>query len=431
MKTIRCAIYTRKSVEEGLEQEFNSLDAQRLACESYIKAKEFDGWTLVPKHYDDGGFSGANLNRPRFQELMNDIRSRQIDMVVCYKIDRLSRSLMDFTQVFEEFEKYEVSFACVTQEINTSTSMGRMVMNLLMTFAQFERELIAERVRDKMHSSRKKGLWTGGVVPYGYVAKDRKLIIDADKAPHVVKIFQWYSQSGSNRYVIKKLEEEGIVLDPENASNRWNVPRINRMLRNPIYNGKILLKGESYQGAHEAIIGDELWSKVKAKMTAIAHTNPDDKHAPKNSSLLFGLIKCGYCNEKLVYRYSSKNKQGTRYGYYTCWKDLNRGVPTCPLRSISAQMIEPLVEQELIKYLSTPSLTHELAKSRHCTPFEMKRTLSNPEELWRDMNSIEKRKFFQSYIDEVKVFTSSVDIKFKLNGNTKLIEEYSNEHFEN
>lgn len=238
MRDVRCAIYTRKSTEEGLDQEFNSLDAQRAACEAYIEARRLDGWILINDHYDDGGYSGGNMKRPQFQRLLSDIRDRKVDMVVCYKLDRLSRSLFDFSYIFNEFDKHGVSFSCVTQELNTATSTGRMVINRLMTFAQFERELCAERVSDKVAATRKKGLWTGGVIPYGYQLENRHLIIDPQTAPNVVKIFEWYLELGTPKRVARRLAEHGILRHPE-KNKPWDTRLVLSALQNCIYIGQI------------------------------------------------------------------------------------------------------------------------------------------------------------------------------------------------
>ena len=211
LRQIRCAVYTRKSVEEGLEMEFNSLDAQREAAESYIASQRANGWVCLPDRYDDGGFSGGNMNRPALQRLLADAEAGKIDIIVVYKIDRLSRSICDFASLSKSLDKWNVAFVSVTQEINTSNSSGRMMLNILMTFAQFEREQIAERVRDKMAASRKKGKWVGGSVPIGYRVVDKKLVVDEATAPIVQRIFRRYLETQSPKLIAQELNDDGIT----------------------------------------------------------------------------------------------------------------------------------------------------------------------------------------------------------------------------
>ena len=429
-QVIRCAVYTRKSVEEGLEQEFNTLDAQRMACEAYIAAKRLEGWTCLPDRYDDGGYSGGNLKRPAFQRLMDDVRADCVDMIVCYKIDRLSRSLLDFTQVFNELEKHHVSFSCVTQELNTSTSMGRMCMNLLMTFAQFERELASERTSDKMAATRRKGIWPGGTVPYGYKRIEKRLVVDPDTAPNVVKIFEWYLELGTPKLVAKRLTEKGILRFPE-RNKPFDTVMVATALRNCVYIGRVPLKNESFKGIHEPIIDMELWDKVAARLKTVEF-KPRTERRATSPALLTGLLRCGHCGDALSYTWTGKNRSGQiRYGYYTCRKDMRRGVSTCSVKSVPAQLIEPLVESEAVAFLKTPTMLRALAGERHISPFEMRRQLDSPEEFWTSLTPVTKRELLSSIIESVTVYESSVDIKFKVKGDKRLMEEFKNEHHGN
>ena len=255
-KTVRYAIYTRKSHEEGLVQDFNSLDAQRESGENYIASQKTRGWVCLPERYDDGGFSGGNTNRPGLIKLMNDIATGKIDVLV-YKIDRLSRSICDFAELSKTFDKYGTSFVAVTQDINTSTGSRRMMLNILVTFAQYEREVIAERIRDKMSASRKKGLWVGGVTPYGYQALNKKLEIVPEQAEIVKNIFQRYSETGSAKQVCDELDAAGIR---NRTGKKFAPPMIYRMLENHSYIGQVEYKGEVFPGEHTAIIGKKLWT---------------------------------------------------------------------------------------------------------------------------------------------------------------------------
>ena len=246
MEEIKCAIYTRKSTDEGLEKEFNTLEAQREAGENYVKSQKHQGWILVDEHYDDGGFSGGNMKRPALQRLFKDIELGKINMIVVYKIDRLTRSLVDFSKMVDIFDKYHCSFVSVTQNFNTSDSMGRLTLNMLLSFAQFEREIGSERVRDKTAASRKKGMWTGGTVPFGYRSVNKKLEIEPNEAEAVKFMFEMYIKYKSAMAVCKLLTEKGYRAFRRDA--------VLRMLKNPIYEGKIKYKHELYDGQHQAII---------------------------------------------------------------------------------------------------------------------------------------------------------------------------------
>src|SRR6476469_1414899 len=261
VRKLRCAVYTRKSSEEGLDQEFNSLDAQREACESYIASQKAEGWCLVPEHYDDGGISGATLERPALKKLLADIESKRVDVVVVYKIDRLSRALMDFAKLVDVFDRNSVTFVSVTQSFNTTTSMGRLTLNILLSFAQFEREVIGERIRDKVAASRKKGMWMGGFVPLGYRADNRKLVIHEEEAATVRMIFERFARIGSATTLAQALITEGVKTRTGKPIDKGF---LYKLLNNRIYVGEAVHKGTAYPGEHEAIISRELWDKVHA-----------------------------------------------------------------------------------------------------------------------------------------------------------------------
>ena len=425
---VRCAIYCRKSVmkEADMQQEFNSIDAQRGACEAYIMSKRYEGWECLPTHYDDGGFSGGTLKRPAFQKLMDDVRAHKVDAIVCYKIDRLSRSLLDFAQIFSELEKHNVTFACVTQDLNTSTPMGRMCTNILMTFAQFEREVTSERVTDKMEATRRKGLWPGGSVPYGYKRENKRLIPNPDEAPNLVKIFEWFVELGSPKLVVKKLQENHILRGP---GKEWNTEIVGTALRNVVYIGRVPLREESFPGVHERLICDELWEKAQALLKKRAAEKITPSMTLDSPALLTGLVKCGHCGDALSYTWSGKRKNGKiRYGYYTCRKDMRRGVSTCPVRSVPAQLIEPVVEAQVITFLRTPTMMMDSATKLHCSPFDVQKRLANPDDFWNSMTPKAKRDLIADVVESITVYESSIDIKFKLNGNKRLMEELKNEY---
>src|SRR5436190_9701826 len=295
-KAFRCAVYTRKSSEEGLEQDFNSLHAQRESCDAYIKSQRHEGWTSLPSLYDDGGYFGGSTERPALKRLLADIQSHLIDVVVVYKVDRLTRSLADFAKIVEIFDAAGVSFVSVTQQFNTTTSMGRLTLNVLLSFAQFEREVTGERIRDKIAASKRKGLWMGGFVPFGYRPHERTLIIDESEAEIVRTIFQLYLELGSVNQLAAELQRRELRTRAfTSAGNKsWgNRPfgrgHLYNILANPIYAGKIAHKGQQYDGLHEAIIEKATWDLVQAQLASSGRK--DGAHAQaKQPSLLAGLL---------------------------------------------------------------------------------------------------------------------------------------------
>jgi len=286
VRKLRCAIYTRKSSEEGLDMEFNSLDAQREACEAFVASQKSEGWVELADRYDDGGFSGGTLERPALRRLLADIEDRRVDVVVVYKIDRLSRSLMDFAKLVDVFDRGGVTFVSVTQSFNTTTSMGRLTLNILLSFAQFEREVIGERIRDKFAASRKKGMWMGGWAPLGYDVKDRKLVMNPAEAKKVRWIFTRYVQTGSVTTVVKELTAQGFV---NKYGQRLDKGRIYKLLNNRVYVGEALHKGTAYPGEHEAIVGQSLWDRVHAVMAEGARAKAGRTRA-QTPALLKGII---------------------------------------------------------------------------------------------------------------------------------------------
>ncbi len=364
---VRCAIYTRKSTEEGLEQDFNSLDAQREACEAYIQSQKQEGWRLVPAHYDDGGFSGGNLERPAFKRLLEDIESGSIDTVVVYKVDRLTRSLHDFAQIVEVFERNEVSFVSVTQQFNTTTSMGRLTLNMLLSFAQFEREVTGERIRDKIAASKRKGLWMGGLPPMGYDVEQKKLVVNLKEAEIVRLIYRRYLTHGSVHALKSSLDRDGYVskarIDKhgrQTGGKSFARGALYKMLKNRIYRGEIVHKDRSYPGEHTAILSEDLWGQVQQ---TLAENRIDRGRGRRTAepSLLVGLL---YDDAGQRMTPTHTNKKGTRYRYYisqtlttTSWKDNPRG------RRVPARDIERLVEDRLTEFLANESALFDAFQS--------------------------------------------------------------------
>ncbi|MFO7897892.1 MAG: recombinase family protein [Planctomycetota bacterium] len=346
---VRCAVYTRKSTDEGLEQEFNSLDAQREAAESYIASQKAKGWVCLPDHYDDGGFTGGNMNRPALQRLMSDIQGGKVDCVVVYKVDRLSRSLLDFARLIGTFDEHRVSLVSVTQQLNTTSSMGRLTLNILLSFAQFEREMISERTRDKMHAARKKGKWIGGWPMLGYDVHPRggRLVVNEAEAAKVRSIFETYLDRQSLTETAKELDRRGwtnkewVTRKGHKAGGGvFTKTSVSKLLTNMVYIGKVSFRGEIYEGEHEAIVSKELWDRVQAILRR--NMNSGGQHVRnKHGALLKGLLYCGSCDTAMTHSHTTKRNKV--YRYYVCTTAQKRGWETCPTKSIPAPEIERFV----------------------------------------------------------------------------------------
>jgi len=353
--TIRCAIYTRKSSEEGLQQEFNSLDAQREAAEAYIASQKAEGWVCLPERYDDGGFTGGNMERPALKRLLADIDAGHVDCVVVYKVDRLSRSLLDFARIMETFERQNISFVSVTQHFNTTNSMGRLTLNILLSFAQFEREIIGERIRDKIAASRARGKWTGGTPILGYDV-DRtnggpKLVVNAVEASRVREIFELYLELGSLLQVVADLDRRGWVnkvWTTRDGRKRGGLPfdkcRLHQLLTNPLYVGKVKHKTELFAGEHEAIVPDDVFDDVQKQLqrNGRSATTP---HRNRHGALLRGLLYCKACGRAMSHTFSCKGAK--RYRYYACTHAVKSGRSACPSRSLPAAEIEAAVIDQI------------------------------------------------------------------------------------
>ncbi len=358
-QTVRCAIYTRKSHEEGLEQDFNSLDAQRESCEAYILSQKQAGWIALPALYDDGGISGATLERPALQRLLDDIRDRKVDVVLTYKVDRLSRSLTDFAKIVDVFDANGVSFVSVTQQFNTTSSMGRLTLNMLLSFAQFEREVTGERIRDKIAASKKKGMWMGGTPPLGYDVRDRKLVVNEPEAETVRHIYRRYAELGSVRLLKHELDVDEIVSkirEDKSGHQRGGKPfargALYRMLQNRIYLGETVHKDKSYPGEHQAIADHDLWDRVQQRLKANRIERETEAEGAKELSLLTGLLF-----DDLGHRMTPSHavKGARRYRYYVS-HPLTSGPKTSAQdgRRIPAGDIEQLVVNRLRDLLAGP-----------------------------------------------------------------------------
>ena len=403
MDEIRCAIYTRKSTDEGLEKEFNTLEAQREAGESYVRSQKHQGWTLIDEHYDDGGYSGGNMKRPALTRLFEDIKAGKVDMIVVYKIDRLTRSLSDFSKMIDIFDKHKCSFVSVTQNFNTSDSMGRLTLNMLLSFAQFEREIGAERVRDKTAASKKKGMWTGGVVPFGYQNINKKLEIKPDEAEAVKFMFEMYLRYNSAMAVCKLLSERGYKTFRRDA--------VKRMLRNPIYMGKVKYGEELYDGQHQAIITPELFASVQGIRDTRDPNMRTCLYKKNEVGILRGLLTCACCNTPMtpassqtrgVRRFYYTSTKAKYYGYHTCH---NGAVPVALMDECILKIVAPLFKD--IKVLN--GLINKIAPEKTA---EIYKVMNKPEAILERIPERDKLQLMRLLITNILVQYDTLEINW-------------------
>ena len=416
-RRLRCAIYTRKSSEEGLEQEFNSLHAQREACEAYIASQRSEGWALVRDQYDDGGISGGTLERPGLKLLLADIEDGLVDVVVVYKIDRLSRSLMDFSKLVEVFDRNGVTFVSVTQSFNTTTSMGRLTLNILLSFAQFEREVTAERIRDKVKASRMKGIWMGGPVPLGYDVKDRKLVVNQDEAVQVQMVFQRFAEIGSATILAKDLRKKGF-------RNKRGIliekGYLYRLLNNRVYRGLAVHKGKAYPGEHSAIIDERLWDQVHAIFRECPRKRANNSRA-QTPALLKGLI---YTASGVAMTPSSTKKGTRRYRYYVSMDLLkNRETPDDGIsRRLPADTVESPVLAEIHRVLRTPETAAQVIAAMEredmadIAEADVITTLQGFSDLWAQLFPAEQARIIQLLVRRVTVTAEGLVIDLRTDG---------------
>jgi site-specific DNA recombinase len=362
---VRCAVYTRKSTEEGLEQEFNSLDAQREGGEAFVASQRHEGWVCLPDRYDDGGYTGGNTDRPALQRLLRDVEAGKVDCVVVYKVDRLSRSLLDFTRLMEAFDKHRVSFVSVTQQFNTATSMGRLVLNVLLSFAQFEREIIAERTRDKIAAMRRKGKWAGGVPPLGYDADPvtSKLVVNPDEAAKVRQIFGLYQEHGGLLPVVNELRARGWAnkrTSTRKGTERGGKPftrtSLHRLLINVAYVGRVRHRAEVHPGEHRPIVDEKVFQEVQSRLCRNGKTGGASTRG-RSGAVLQGLLRCTACDCAMTPTHTTK--AGRKYRYYVCSAAQKAGRATCPSKSVPAGAVEKFVVDRIRCVGRDPDLVRE------------------------------------------------------------------------
>ena len=412
----RCAIYTRKSSEEGLEQDFNSLDAQREACEAYILSQKSAGWIALPDMYDDGGISGGTMERPALRSLLAAIGAGQVDTVLVYKVDRLTRSLADFAKIVDAFDAKGVSFVSVTQQFNTTTSMGRLTLNMLLSFAQFEREVTGERIRDKIAASKQKGMWMGGNPPLGYDVQDRKLVINPREADTVRDIYRRYATLKSVRALKEELDQEGIVSKArinrfERATGAMALARgaLFLMLQNRIYRGEIVHKENAYPGLHEAIIDEALWDEVQAAL-AVNRVERVTRSTAMAPSLLAGFV---YDDSGERMSPTHANKKGTRYRYYVSQSLIKGGRPKASASAcrVPAADLETIVEDRVCSLLRDEAAIFDAAGP--ATVASRKSLIETAADLarrWPSLPAPDRRAILHALVARIDVRPETVDI---------------------
>ena len=420
-RKLRCAVYTRKSSEEGLEQEFNSLHAQRDACEAYIASQRAEGWVLVRDRYDDGGISGATLERPGLQRLLADVEEGLVDVVVVYKIDRLSRSLADFAKLVEIFDRHEVTFVSVTQSFNTTTSMGRLTLNILLSFAQFEREVTAERIRDKIAASRRKGMWMGGFVPWGYDVKDRKLVVNEAEARVVHSIFERFVATGSATVLARELRREGVRTKRGSPIEK---KLLYRLLSNRVYLGEAVHKGQSYPGEHAAIVDRDLWDKVHASLKESPRTRSAKTRA-QTPALLKGLL---YGPGGAAFSPTHTRKKDRLYRYYVSQAVLKHGRDACPIGRVPAGEIESAVIDQLRAVFRQPEMvvgTWRAVREQDAaiTEADVRDVFSALDPLWDELFPAEQARIVQLLVERVEIGAERLNVRLRIEGLSSLTRE--------
>ena len=424
VRKIRCAVYTRKSSEDGLEQEFNSLDAQREACEAYITSQRSEGWVILPESYEDGGISGGTMKRPGLQKLFDHIKSGLVDVIVVYKIDRLTRSLADFARMVDLFDKHDVTFVSITQQFNTTTSMGRLTLNILLSFAQFEREVTAERIRDKFAASRKKGMWMGGLPPLGYDVKLRKLVVNEKEAELVREIFSRFIKVGSGTILARQLAREG------KCTKSWITQKghlhqgkpmtksyLYKLLNNRVYIGEAVHKGTSYPGEHEAIVPRELWDKVHAILRISPRLRGHNTRR-RTPALLKGLIFGADGRPMTPTHTRRKNRL---YRYYVAAGIVAGQQPTGVVRRVPAEQVESAVIAQIQRLIRTPGIItatwRALRQSQpEASEDEVRKAFASFPQLWDELFPAEQERVLQLLTERVVVHEDHLDVRLRVEG---------------
>ena len=434
-RRLRCAVYTRKSSEEGLDQDYNSIDAQRDAGQAYIASQSAEGWIAVADDYDDPAFSGGNMERPALKRLMKDIEAGKIDIVVVYKIDRLTRSLADFSKMVEVFERQGVSFVSVTQQFNTTTSMGRLMLNVLLSFAQFEREVTGERIRDKIAASKRKGLWMGGVPPLGYDVASRLLVINETEADLVRRIFGEMLTIGSPTRIAQGLASEGITTKAwttqdgqVRSGTQIDRKYLYKLLRNRIYLGELSHKGSWFPGAHAPIIDHGLWGQVHEVLARDSHVRSVDTQTRESTDALLRGLLFGPSGDPMYPTYASKNKR--KYRYYVSKAEMRFGAAGKTHERIPAAEVEAATVNQVKTVLSSPEAITAVCKSLELQGVQINEDeivmgLHQLGEAWEQLYPVERIRIVKLMIERVDLVAGGLKVKWHALGWKELIKEFA------
>jgi site-specific DNA recombinase len=439
---VKCAIYTRKSTEEGLEQDFNTLEAQREAGESFTNSQRHEGWVALPDRYDDGGYTGANMDRPALKRLLADVEAGKVNCIVVYKVDRLTRSIHDFFRILEILERFNVTFVSVTQQFNTTTSLGRLTLNMLLSFAQFERETISERTRDKMRAARRKGKFIGGNLILGYdvVSKGGALVVNTEEAEQIRTIFQLYLDLGSLIPVVEELERRGLHMKRwttrkgrTRGGSRFNKTTLHNLLTNVTYTGRVRFDGKVLEGEHQRIIDDDTFNRVQEHLQRNGRKGGSSVRN-KCGGLLKGLVRCGSCGAAMVYTYTRKKQ--TLYRYYVCITAHQRGWNACETKSVPAPLLEGAVIENIRRFAQQPAMLsgvlrrleemrREANETAMAEPADVQDALLKFDPLWEQLTTWEKERFIRALIAEVRYdgTTETVTVGFRSEGIKELCEK--------
>ena len=418
-KEFRCAIYTRQSVQDGLDSDFSTLDAQREAALAYITSQRAAGWVALPERYDDAGYTGANTDRPALKRLMADIAAGKVDCIAVYKIDRLSRSLVDFTQILQSLEKHGATFLSVTQQLNSTTPMGKFTLNILISFGEFERQMIADRTRDKMRAARRRGKWTGGMMVIGYdlAPSGGRIVINETEAAQVREIFAQYLELGSLIPLVRELDRRGWRMKTwttregkVHQGKKFNKQTLHNLLTNAIYVGRVQFEGKLIEGEHERIVDDKTWNQVQQHLQRNGKRGPNV--ANRYGALLKGLVRCGSCDSRMVHTYTKKRDKVT-YRYYVCARAHGEGWQVCPTRSVSAPSLEGAVVNHIRGIAAQPEiLAQVLALLQEAREDDRKVPMADPghvaealaqfDPVWSQMNTYDQERFIRTLVKEVR-----------------------------
>jgi site-specific DNA recombinase len=415
---VRCAIYTRKSTDEGLDQDFNSLDAQREAAEAYISSQRQQGWRALPERYDDGGFTGANTDRPALKRLLEDVVADKLDCIVVYKLDRLTRSMRDFFKIMEILERHQATFVSVTQQFNTTTSIGRLALNIVMSFAEFERETISERTRDKMRAARRRGKWIGGypILGYDVAPKGGTLVVNPAEAERVGEIFRLDLELGSLIPVVEELERRDWRMKAwttregrQQGGSRFSKTTLHALLRNVTYTGRVKFEEKLIVGEHQRIVDDAVFHQVQEHLGRNGGKGGRSVHN-KHGALLKGLVLCGSCGSVMIHTYVQKTTS-VRYRYYVCATAHQRGWNRCETRSVSAPELEGAVINNLRNFAQDPAVLSEVLTrieedrkpgEAMADPAEVQRALLKFDPLWDQLTTWEQETFIRTLVAKVR-----------------------------